>query len=163
MVGDKDNGEVSLSNSSGWWDFMFRVPMTGQFGMSSRVFDWNNELLKNADENVGLYKRARHVIMGADVYHLTQQPSHDEPTGWCAIQYVSPDKNQSLVMAYRLGNSDATQVLKLRGLDLARSYRVSVNGTGNAEMSGQILATSGLLIRLDDEWRAAVVELRVVP
>ena len=101
--------------------------------------------------------------MGADVYHLTAQPSHDDPTGWCAIQYVSRDKSQSLVMAYRLGNSDATQVLKLRGLDLARSYRVSVNGTGNAEMSGQIFATSGLLIRLDDEWRAAVVELRAVP
>ncbi len=160
MVGDKDDGEVSLSNPPGWWDFMFRVPMNGQFGMSSRVFDWNNDLLNRAAENVALYKRLRHVIMGADVYHLSAQPSHDDPTGWCAIQYVSPDKKQSLLMAYRLGDSDAAQVFKLRGLDPARSYQVARDGMGSTERSGQFLSTSGLPVRLEDEWRAAVVEIQ---
>jgi alpha-galactosidase len=163
MVGDKEDGEVSLSNPSGWWDFMLRVPMTGQFGMSSRVFDWNADLVKTATENVELYKRIRHLIMDADVYHLTVQPSHDDPTGWGAIEYVSRDKKRSLVMAYRLGNSDAMQALKLRGLDSERSYRVSVNGMGNAQISGELLATSGLVVRLEDEWRATVVELRQEP
>jgi alpha-galactosidase len=160
MVGDKDDGEVSLSNRPGWWDFMFRVPMTGQFGLSSRVFDWNEDLLKKAADNIALYKHIRHVIMGADVYHLTAQPSLDDPRGWCAIQYVSPNKQQSLIMAYRLGSSDATQVLKLGGLDPVRSYRVSVDGTENGEMTGQILSSSGVAIRLENEWRAAVVELQ---
>ena len=159
MVGDGDKGQVLLSNPPGWWDFMFRVPMTGQFGISSRVYDWNDDLLKRAADNVALYKRIRHVIMGADVYHLTPQPSHDDPTGWCAIQYVSPDKKQGLVLAYRLGASDATQVFKLRGLDPARSYRVSQEGMGSTEENGQALSTSGLLVQLGDEWRAAVVEI----
>jgi alpha-galactosidase len=160
MVGDKENGQVSLSNPPGWWDFILRVPMTGQFGMSSRVFDWNDDLLKRAADNVTLYKRTRHVIMGADVYHLTPQPSHDDPTGWCAIQYVSADKKQSLVMAYRLGTSGAQQVFKLRGLDPARSYHVSRDGMGSEEVSGQVLSTSGLLVQLGDEWRAEVVEIQ---
>ncbi len=64
-------------------------------------------------------------------------------------------------MAYRLGTSDATQVLKLRGLDPERLYRVSRDGTGGADMTGQILSTSGLAVRLEDEWRAAAVEIQV--
>jgi alpha-galactosidase len=163
MVGDKDNGDVSLSNSTRWWDFMFRVPMTGQFGISSRIFDWNGELIKTARENVALYKRIRRVIMGADVYHLTAQPSHEDPTGWCAIQYVSPDRKQSLLMAYRLGNSDSSRVFELRGLDTAQQYQVSVDGSNKAVMSGKILSTTGILVHLDTEWRASVIELEEQP
>jgi alpha-galactosidase len=159
MVGDKDDGAV-LSNSSGWWDFMFRVPMTGQFGISSRILEWNPDLIKTATENVQLYKRIRHVIMGADVYHLTDQPSHDEPADWCALQYVAPDKKRSVLIAYRLANSDPMRALKLRGLDNSAFYAVSVNGTDRGELSGQILSTSGLQVRMEDEWRASVVELR---
>jgi alpha-galactosidase len=163
MVGDKDDGEITLSNPPGWWEFMLRVPMTGQFGISSRVFDWNADLIRIATENVALYKRIRHVIMGSNVYHLTAQPSHDDPVGWCVIQYVLANPGHSLLMAYRLGNSDAREVFKLRGLDRAKRYRVSVDGIDKGEMSGRTLLTSGLQINLNDEWRAAVVELQEQP
>jgi alpha-galactosidase len=163
MVGNKDNGEIALSNPPGWWQFMLRVPMTGQFGMSSRVFDWNADLIKTATDDVTLYKRIRHVIMGSDVYHLTPQPSHDNPTGWCAIQYVSANQGHSLLMAYRLANSDATQAFKLRGLDAAKRYKVSLDGMDRGRMDGRTLATAGLQISLNDEWRAAIVELEEQP
>ena len=60
--------------------------------------------------------------MGADVYHLTAQPSHDDPRGWSAVQYVSPDRKNSVLLAYRLENGAATRVFKLRGLDPSRPY-----------------------------------------
>jgi alpha-galactosidase len=159
MVGDQDNGEVALSHPPGWWDFMFRVPMNGQFGISSRVFAWNGDLVRNAAANVALYKRLRQVVMGADVYHLTGQPSHDDPRDWSALQYVSPDRKNSLLFAYRLENGAATRVFKLRGLDPSRTYRVSVDGETAPEVRGETLSLTGLQVHLDSEWRAAVVEL----
>jgi alpha-galactosidase len=159
MVGDQQNGDVSLSNPSGWWDFMFRVPMTGQFGISSRVFTWNNDLIRNATANVALYKRLRQVIMGADLYHLTVQPSNDDPRDWCALQYVSPDKKNSVLFAYRLENGAATKVFKLRGLDPSRTYRVSVDEKPAPDVSGEALTLAGVQVQLDSAWRAAVIEL----
>ena len=163
MVGDKDDGEITLSNPPPWWQFMLRVPMGGQFGISSRVFDWNADLIRTATDDVALYKRLRHVIRGSDVYHLTSQPSHDDPTGWCAIQFVSADRQHSLLMAYRLGNSDAIQVFKLRGLDPTKRYEVGVDGIDKGPIGGQTLSTVGVQIYLKEEWRAAVVELQEQP
>ena len=59
MVGDDEGGHVLPASSPGWWQFMFRVPMNGQYGISSRVFDWSEPLLQCAAENVALYKRLR--------------------------------------------------------------------------------------------------------
>lgn len=160
MVGEKQNGEVALSNPPGWWDFMFRVPMNGQFGISSRVFDWNTDLTRRAAENVAIYKRIRHVIMGADVYHLTDQPSNDDPRGWCAIQYVSPDRKNSVLMAYRLRNGVATRAFKLRGLDPSRAYNIWVDERPTQNVSGVNLSAAGVTVHLDSEWRAAIIELR---
>jgi alpha-galactosidase len=159
MVGDKDDGEVLPTDKPGWWDYMLRVPMNGQYGISSRVFDWSAALLERTADNVALYKRIRHVIMGADVYHLTSAPNHEDPTGWSAIQYVSPDASRSVIMAYRLGNSQEVRVFKLRGLDAARQYRVSIGGAAVGARSGQDLARAGLRVELNEVWRAAVVEV----
>ena len=161
MVGDKTNGEVDLSNPQGWWDFMFRVPMMGQFGISSRVFDWSPELKARAKANIALYKKIRQVIMGADVYHLTPCPSHDDPTGWSAIQYVSPDQKHSALLVYRLASSISTRVFKLRGLASGQRYRISIDGTDREALPGHALLSDGLKVKLDDPWRAAIIEFRV--
>ena len=134
--------------------------MNGQFGISSRVFLWNADLVRNAATNVALYKRLRQVIMGADVYHLTVQPSHDDPRDWSALQYVSPDRKNSVLFAYRLENGAATRVFKPRGLDPSRTYRVSVDETPASDMRGEALALAGVQVQLDSAWRAAVIELR---
>jgi len=159
MVGDKDNGDVLPTDKPGWWDFMFRIPMNGQYGISSRMFDWSSALRERAAANIMLYKRIRPVIMGADVYHLSAEPDHEDPTGWMAIQYVSPDANRSVVMAYRLADSETGRVFKLRGLNEARAYRVSIDEAAASTRNGQDLARAGLRVDLDEAWRAAVVEL----
>jgi alpha-galactosidase len=162
MVGDDDHGRVDLSKPPGWWDFMFRVPMNGQFGISSRVFDWSPELRRRAAENIAAYKRLRGVIAGADVYHLTPQPAHNDPEGWMAMEYVAPDAGRVVVMAYRLGRGAPQQVFKLRGL-AGRRYTVAEDGDPRGAFSAQQLSVEGLPVKLDAEWRAAVVELRAEP
>lgn len=166
MVGDGEGDGASVDNNAppGWWDFLFRVPMNGQFGISSRVFDWSPSLRRRAAENVALYKRIRTVIQGSDVYHLTPSPPHQDPHGWMALQYVSGDRARSVLMAYRLRDSKPERHWKLRGLDPAAWYRVTIDGKPLPRpVSEQELSVTGLPLRLDAEWRAAVVELQAVP
>ena len=160
MVGDNDRGVVDLTRPAGWWDFMFRVPMNGQLGFSSRVFDWNQPLKDRAAENIALYKQVRQTIAGADVYHLTVEPQHRNPTGWMAIEYVSPANQDAALMAYRLGASPAAQNFRLRGLDETAMYDVSQDGRIVKQARGSDLARGGLSVELGDEWRAAVFQIK---
>jgi alpha-galactosidase len=163
MVGDNDRGLVDLKKTPSWWDFMFRVPMNGQFGISSRVFDWNQPLKERAAENIVLYKQVRQTIAGADVYHLTAEPAHRNPTGWMAIEYVSPANGDSVLMAYRLGTSSAENVFHLRGLDEQAMYDISEDGRIVMHAVGSKLAKEGLPVRLGDEWNAAVFQIKKHP
>jgi alpha-galactosidase len=163
VTGDEGSKNVTLTNPPGWWDFMLRVPMNGQFGMSSQLVDWNSALKQRVKENLALYKRIRHNFMGADVYHLTPPPAHDNPTGWCGMQYVSPDRKHSLLMAYRLDQSNWVHAFKLRGLDPATRYQLTADGTKKGIFSGRDLTEAGIPVELGEEWRAAVVELEALP
>jgi alpha-galactosidase len=160
MVGDTESGAVDLSKPAGWWDFMLRVPMNGQYGISSQVFDWSPELTQRAKENIALYKRLRETIAGADVYHLTPPPDHDRPTGWTALQYVARARDRSVVMAYRLENGDPEITLKLHGLEPARRYTILENGLPSGLLTGAQLAKDGLPVKSAEEWRATAFELR---
>ena len=161
MVGDRDDGSVDANAPPGWWDFLFRVPMTGQFGISSRVHEWSDALRQRAIQNVKLYKRIRGTLTGADVYHLTPSPDHNDPRGWMAIQYVQPNDGRMVLMAYRLADGAATQRFRLRGVKSSAMYDVSVDGGAARRVSDAELET-GLPITLDAVWRAAIVEIAPV-
>ncbi len=160
MVGDTTRGDVLPGDSQAWWDFMFRVPMNGQFGISSKVFDWPPDLLVTAANNVALYKRIRSTIAQADVYHLTELPSHNAPQDWMAIQYVAPGGEKSVVLAYRLEGGRASQTLKLHGLNPDTSFFVTSEGRDFGSMSGRALMERGISVNLDTPWRGTVFELR---
>lgn len=163
MVGDKDSGEVDPASAPGWWDFMFRVPMNGQFGISSRLVEWSPAVRERAIANVALYKRIRGVIAAADVYHLTPQPDPVRPTGWTAFQYVTADAKRSVLMAYRLSGGEKERVFRLRGLMPEVVYTVSANGKLLSQTKGADLAASGVRVVLDDELRSAVLEIERLP
>jgi alpha-galactosidase len=159
MVGDADSGVVNPTRPRGWWDFMLRVPMNGQFGISGRIPEWSAAVRRHAAANVALYRRIRETIAGADVYHLTPPPRRNAPTGWTALEYVAPDSQRAVIMAYRLPQSSAQTTLPLRGLLPRTIYDIAVDGQRLAPVTGAVLATRGLRLKLPGIWRAAVVEL----
>ena len=162
MVGDTVEGDVLTKDRQEWWDFMFRVPMNGQFGISSKVFDWPPDLLRHATDNVALYKRIRGTIAQADAYHLTEPPAHDSPKGWMAIEYVPADKDKAVILVYRLEASPASQTFKLRGLNPTAEFRIASEEIGPKTMTGRALMEEGLSVALETPWRSTVIELQAV-
>ena len=161
MVGDADSGVVNPGKPPGWWDFMLRVPMNGQFGISGRIPQWSAAVRQHVAANVALYKRIRGIIAGADVYHLTPAPRRNAPIGWTVLQYAHPDGRRSVVLAYRLARSSGSVTLRLRGLLPRATYDITVDGHRVESAAGATLAARGLRLRLPAIWRAAVVELAV--
>ncbi len=163
MVGDTDRGHVDLTKPTGWWDFLFRVPMNGQFGFSSRVFDWSQPLKNRATANIALYKQIRQTISGADVYHLTGQPALRNPTGWMALEYVSQANHNSVLTTYRLQDGTSEKSFRLRGLDPLVSYDVLKDGRPLLHAKGEDLMVRGLTVHIEEQWRAAIYEIKARP
>ncbi|MCC7475938.1 MAG: alpha-galactosidase [Pirellulales bacterium] len=166
MVGDlkpKVRGGYNTqitSTDPRWWDFMFRIAMNGQFGISSRLDLWPPDATKRAAENITLYKRIRRVLHGSDVYHLTDAPEASfNPQGWMAIQYVRPDQRRSVILTFRLGESEATRSFPLHGLEPDATYSVLRDGEPAGEQSGKSLMKDGLTVELEKEWYSQVIEL----
>lgn len=162
MVGDTIEGKVLPADSPHWWDFMFRVPMNGQFGISSQVFDWPPDLLRHAADNVARYKQIREVISNGDVYHLTQQPDHNSPVGWMAIQYITRRGEKSVLLAYRMVDDDPVQMFQLRGLDPNANYHVSGDQQPPQDMTGDALMNKGISVALKEPWSATIIELQQI-
>ena len=162
MVGDEENGTVNAAGPPGWWDFMLRVPMNGQYGISSKIFDWPPALTRCTKDNIALYKRVRPVIAYGDCYHLTPPPAHQDPTGWTALQYVAADRSKSVVMVYRLGQSSSPQTFTLHGLEPNRTYRVRRDGAAAGTLQTDPSARATCCADLPEEWRAAILELEAV-
>jgi alpha-galactosidase len=160
MVGDDHSGKIDSSCTADRFLFMLRVPMNGQFGISSRVFDWKPWMVTMAAEQTKFYKEhIRPVIMGSDIYHLTPQPDNIKPEGWMAIQYVSPDKKRSVMMVYRMQNSDAENNFKVRGLNPDATYNISIEQKQTGTFSGKQLMSEGININLNAVWSSAVAEI----
>jgi hypothetical protein len=64
-----------------------------------------------------------------------------------------------VLLAYRLAGGGAEEAFRLRGLDPAARYDITIDGAPLRQATGAELATSGLRVALSDEWRAAVIEL----
>lgn len=150
---------IDQSLPKGYWDYMFKIPMNGQFGISSRILDWGPDLWQCALDNIKLYKRIRHLIADADCYHLTSQPDYVDPRDWTAIQYVDPTTEDCLLMVYRTRCDRPDYVAKLRALNPLSRYKVLINGSSKGTYTGKDLMEKGVDIRLEDEYRACVVEL----
>jgi alpha-galactosidase len=137
-------------------EFRFHVAMCGVLGVGGNLTRWSAAEREEAARLVALYKEVREVVQRGDHYRLRSPQQH----AYSALQYVSKDRDEAVLFAFRthLPPPVTTPRLRLRGLDPSRLYEVE--GLPGAR-SGAAWMYDGLSIDLDD-FSSAVRRVRVL-
>jgi alpha-galactosidase len=102
----------------------------------------------------GIYKQfIRPLLATCKVYHHApvNAASSIESGQWFAMEFTSPDRAKAWAFVVRFPKADSNQyLLKPKGLDERKTYRVTFDNTGKTELiDGSSLMRDGLRIRLD--------------
>ena len=140
------------------------INMMGHLGLSGPIASWDAETRAIAKERIAQYKRIRPLIGTADVFHLTTP----QLGAVQAALYVDPGTSRAALFAFQCGDPTLAHTLRLRGLDPARRYRVTMpvgpKGmiTQTGSVPGRELVTTGLAITFPGPGAAALVEIEPV-
>jgi alpha-galactosidase len=116
--------------------FRFHVSMMGVLGVGANLSHWNDDEMKEAAKWISLYKEIRPLVQFGDSYRLVNH----EP--YYAVQYLSKDKTEAVIFAYRNHAAEpaAPFVFRLQGLDPNKQYKLlnwNVTKSGAAWMAVQ--------------------------
>ena len=119
--------------------FRFHVAMQGVLGVGGHILNWSAEDCARARGLIEAYKRLRPIVQQGSQYWLAPPSAAGSP---CAVQYVSPDRRQTVVFLYQVRGvvGQGLRRVRLRGLDPDRRYRRAAA----AESTGAALMGSGI-------------------
>ena len=101
---------------------------------------------------LGLYKGFVRPLMGTGrIYHHSPVVPSPEPQGWGVLELASADRTRAICGLFQLsGVCDPEYLLRFRGLDPSRRYRVTFDNDGSScEVDGLTLTKQVLTIRLE--------------
>lgn len=132
-------------------EFRFHASMTGVLGVGGDLNEWSEEQRREATQHIRTYKSIRDIVHWGDLYRLrspTQYP-------YSAVQYVSKDKSEGVVLAFRThqGRTRDAPLLFLQGLEPEALYTVEgvTDGAGQQVVrSGAAWRVVGLRLELSD-------------
>ncbi|MGQ1786136.1 MULTISPECIES: alpha-galactosidase [unclassified Saccharicrinis] len=147
--------------------FRFDVAMGGRLGMELRPDDLDEKQVKFAKEAIEKYKEIRPIVQFGDLYRLLSPYDKD---GYAAINYVSQNKAQALLMVYSHTHHRRYErsFVKMKGLKTDALYRLKeINMEGqkphisfnNHLISGEVLMNRGLWVDLRRPLESAVFQL----
>ncbi|TKG93708.1 alpha-galactosidase [Puteibacter caeruleilacunae] len=149
--------------------FRFDVAMAGRLGMELRPDDLEKEQVKFAKAAIEKYKEIRPIIQFGDLYRLLSPYDAD---GYAAINYVSADKSDVILMVYSHKHHRRVErnVVRLQGLDRDANYLIEeINNDGRSHISvnkqlvsGGLLMDRGLKVNLRKPLQSAVFQLKKV-
>jgi alpha-galactosidase len=131
-------------------------------GLTPSLAEANPELMETVKKYLGLYKNfIRPFHREARVYHHTPVIEGSDGTGWCALEYVSDDRQKAVAAVFRLVNSeDGVYRLKFKGLDPAIDYEMTFEPGGDTTAVGGIeLMQTGIEISLDSALTSRLILL----
>lgn len=101
--------------------FRFHVAMQGVLGIGGHILRWTPDEVTAAHELVAQYKEIRRTVQRGTQYWLVPPGL----TGPCAVEYVSPDRREAVLLLYQVHTmlSAGPPQVRLLGLDPARRYR----------------------------------------
>ena len=112
----------------------------------------NPIMLERTKHWLEIYKGfVRPFMPTSRIYHHTPAITGPEPRGWGVLELASADHTRGICGLFQLAApTEAEYLLRLRGLDLSRRYRVTWDNTGQAcELDGFVLMKQGLSIHLE--------------
>ena len=101
---------------------------------------------------VNLYKEfIRPIVATSRVFHHTGVADMQGHADWCVMEFAAPDKLRGYAGIFRMeGLGGSEYMFYPKGLDAARSYKVTFDNTGSSlVLSGYELSRHGLRIELD--------------
>ncbi len=134
-------------------------------GITPSLAEANPDLLALVRKYVALYKEfIRPWHRDARLYHHTPVIAGVEASGWCVLENVAADRSRALAGVFRLLNAPGAEyLLRFRGLDPARRYRVTTEPGGlTCEVDGHELRQRGLNVRLDTALTSQLLRVEAV-
>ena len=91
------------------------------------------------------------VTTTEDHLHHTPEIVGADPKGWGVLELVSADRTRGLCGLFQLAAPTPPEhLLRLRGLDASRRYRVTWDTSGQiCEVDGFVLLRQGITVRLE--------------
>lgn len=147
--------------------FRFDVAMGGRLGLELRPEDLNEKEVSFAKKGIALYKDIRPIVQFGDLYRLLSPYDED---GYAAINYVSQNLEQALLMVYSHSHHRRYErnFVRMEGLNPKAIYRVKeINMESNKPhisfdnqlMSGELLMNRGIWVNLRRPLQSAVFKL----
>jgi alpha-galactosidase len=138
-VTDADRENVPL-------EFRFHVSMCGSLGVGGNLLEWSKSDRELATQCIKLYKEIQHIVQSGDQYRLISP----HKSQFSAVQYMSRDKTEGVLFAFRVHIPDYSDTVRLppiylRGLDPDSSY--SIEGF-DTPRSGKAWMEAGLKVEL---------------
>ncbi|WP_406053613.1 alpha-galactosidase [Kribbella sp. NBC_00889] len=132
--------------------YRFHVAMAGVLGIGGDLTEWSADDLALAKTLIAEYKDIRHVVQHGSQYRLGE-PGRSAS----AVQYVTADRTESVVLVYQEAQQydSAPRPLRLQGLDASATYQV-----GETSVSGALLMSHGLSLTLTGDYASQVIRLR---
>ncbi len=99
-----------------------------------------------------LYKNfVRPFMATGRIYHHTPTFDGPEPKGWGVLELASADRTRGIAGLFQLADPRENEyLLKLRGLDVGKVYRVTWDNAGQScEVDGFTLMKQGIPVRLE--------------
>ena len=136
--------------------FRFHVSMCGVLGIGGHLLHWSEKERAEAKHLIAQYKEIRSTIQFGNLYRL-RSPQHHP---FSAVQYVSKDRSESVLFAFRTYIPDPVELppLYLRGLDPDARY--TVDGIDGIR-SGKALMHTGVQVALNN-FQSALLRIRKV-
>ena len=128
--------------------------------------EWNPHMLARMRHWIGLYKDFVRPFMNTGrIYHHTPCLPGPDPQGWGVLELASADRTRAICGLFQLAAPEQPEyLLRLRGLDLSRRYRVTFDNSGQTcDMDGVTLMKQGLTVRLEGALTSELLVLASIP
>ncbi len=129
-------------------------------GISPSLEELNPMLGEKVRRAVDDFKRViRPTIRGCRVYHHTPVTPLLEPSPWVVLEYATLDGRRGVATLFRTSElGDSTYRFRPRGLDLHRTYRVTLANSGQTvELSGDRLLQGDIPVHLESAGRSEML------